>query len=268
MVQPRMQVGTQVSKFVSKLVCIREKERQTGQLIGNSKVQGSNSDSNVMEEAISLTEIGSNSYGKEATRQDSRAIQGHTGGEMIEPEMMGHVLIHHNWKEFVFHRGCSFNQKSILCARLIAGGREGRDTRYTVFFTPLNHGVSKKKKSIVVILRNPEKFSTKHDGSTFKTLFMGSIMGEHKTKALRFGKRNRTQSSPTARCHLTVLNVHHILFPEVPGMSSSRLFRVKGARETSVGTLSKRCFEHCSEGAAGNCWRETVRGSKLLQCCE
>ena len=126
---------------------------------GNSleiqKVQSSISDSNVMEEAISLTEIGSNSSGKEATRQDSGAIQGHTRGEVIEPEMMGHVLIHHNWKEFVFHRGCSFNQKSILCAGLIAGGREGRDTRYTVFFTPVNHGVSKKKKSIVVILRDP-----------------------------------------------------------------------------------------------------------------
>ena len=57
---------------------------------------------------------------------------------MIEPEMLGHVLIPPNWKEFVLHRVCSFTLTSILKAGLIAGGREGRETRHTVFFTPLN----------------------------------------------------------------------------------------------------------------------------------
>ena len=68
-----------------------------------------------------------------------RASQGHTG-EMILFEMLGHVLIPHNWKEFVFHRGSSFNLASILKAGLIAGGREVRETRHTVFFTPLDPG--------------------------------------------------------------------------------------------------------------------------------
>ena len=67
-----------------------------------------------------------------------RAVQGHTGGDMIRPEMLGHVLIPPCWKEFVFHRGFSFNVTSILDAGLIAGGRQGRETRRTVFFTPLN----------------------------------------------------------------------------------------------------------------------------------
>ena len=67
-----------------------------------------------------------------------RDIQGHTGGEMIEPEMMGDVCIPLNWKQFVFHRGCSCDLKSILGGGLIAGRREGRDNRHTVFFTPLN----------------------------------------------------------------------------------------------------------------------------------
>ena len=44
------------------------------------------------------------------------------------------------------------------------------------------HGVPKKKKSIVVILRNPEKFTTKQDGSTLKTLFIGPILGGHMRK--------------------------------------------------------------------------------------
>ena len=55
---------------------------------------------------------------------------------MIESEMMGHVLRPLNRKEFVFHRGCSFNLKSILGAELIAEGREGRESRHTIFFTP------------------------------------------------------------------------------------------------------------------------------------
>ena len=66
----------------------------------------------------------------------TRAMQGYTGGEMIEPETMGHVLILFKWKQFVFHRGCSFNLKSTLGAGLNAGERGGHESRHTVFFTP------------------------------------------------------------------------------------------------------------------------------------
>ena len=45
--------------------------------------------------------------------------------EMIEPEMMGPVRLQLNWKQFVFHGGCSFNLKSMSGAGLIAGEREG-----------------------------------------------------------------------------------------------------------------------------------------------
>ena len=31
-----------------------------------------------------------------------RAIQGHTGGKLIAPELLGHVGIPYNWKEFPF----------------------------------------------------------------------------------------------------------------------------------------------------------------------
>ena len=53
-------------------ISIREKERQMVQFIGNSKVRR---DSNVLEEAISLTEIGSTSSGKEATTSDSSIVR-------------------------------------------------------------------------------------------------------------------------------------------------------------------------------------------------
>ena len=67
-----------------------------------------------------------------------RAIQGHTGGEMMAPELLGHVVISYEWKEFLFHRGCSYNVQSILKSGLMAGGRQSKQGRQTIFFTPLN----------------------------------------------------------------------------------------------------------------------------------
>ena len=159
---------------------------------------------------------------------------------MIPPEMLGHVLILLNWKEFVFHGGCSFNLKSMFGAGLIAGGR-GRENRHTVFFTPLDpwgteeeeysddvtkprkvlgqlflakvglakvgFGQSRPIRMAKVGLAKVGISSTRQVGSTLKTLFIGSILGGHRSKALRLGKRNRMQSSQTARCHLTVSNL-------------------------------------------------------------
>ena len=56
----------------------------------------------------------------------------------IAPELMGHVAIAYDWKEFVFHRGCSFSIQSILENGLIAGGKQSKEGRQTIFFTPLN----------------------------------------------------------------------------------------------------------------------------------
>ena len=66
------------------------------------------------------------------------AIQGRTGGVTIQPELMNHVLIPYNWKEFIFHRGSAYNQHSITKTGLVAGGKESKEGRQTVFFTPLD----------------------------------------------------------------------------------------------------------------------------------
>ena len=99
---------------------IREKERQMEQSIGKSKVRSSESDSNAIEEAISLTEVGSTSSGKEVTKQDSSIVRilattcctfepfkDTQEEKLIPPEMLG------------------------LNAGLIAEGRGGRETRHT-----------------------------------------------------------------------------------------------------------------------------------------
>ena len=67
-----------------------------------------------------------------------QAIQGHSGGTTIAPELMAHVLIPYDWKEFVFHRVRSFGIQSILENGLIAGGKQSKEGRQTTFFTPLN----------------------------------------------------------------------------------------------------------------------------------
>ena len=64
-----------------------------------------------------------------------RAIQGRTGGEVVAPELVVHVDIPFNWNEFLFHRGRSFNLKSISDAGIIAGGKESKEGRQTVFLT-------------------------------------------------------------------------------------------------------------------------------------
>ena len=61
-----------------------------------------------------------------------------TVGDLIEPELMGHVAILFTWKQFPFHRGCSFNLKPILEAGLIVAGQERRAGEQTVVFAPLD----------------------------------------------------------------------------------------------------------------------------------
>ena len=133
-----MQVETQVSKFVSKLVRHEHsRERETDGAIHwkfispklRFRFQRDGGSNFTDRDWINFIWKGSNKTRFQYCQNSCnkllylRAIQGHTGGEMIPPEMLGHVLIPHNWKEFVFHRGCSFNLTSILNAGLIAGGR-------------------------------------------------------------------------------------------------------------------------------------------------
>ena len=78
---------------------------------------------------------------------------------MIQPEMLGLVLIPP--KEFVFLRGRSFHLTSTLNAGLIAGVREGREIRRTVFFTPLNPWCTEKVERYCDDLTKPRKFHHK-----------------------------------------------------------------------------------------------------------
>ena len=40
------------------------------------------------------------------------------------PELMGYKSIPYNWKDSIFHRGCSWSVQSFLGSGLIPGGKE------------------------------------------------------------------------------------------------------------------------------------------------
>ena len=61
------------------------------------------------------------------------------GGIPFDPELMEYTRILYNWKEYIFHRGCSFSIiHSILENGLVPGGKERHKGRQTVFLSPLN----------------------------------------------------------------------------------------------------------------------------------
>ena len=52
--------------------------------------------------------------------------------------MTEYTLIPYNWKEYIFHKGISWNSQSMLESGQIPGGKENDKARQAIFFTPLN----------------------------------------------------------------------------------------------------------------------------------
>ena len=78
-----------------------------------------------------------------------RAIQGHAGGDLIEPELMGHVALSLSWKQFLLHRGCW--QGSLQVKRK---AERGERLYSSLHWTP---GEVRLKKNSKVTCRNREE---------------------------------------------------------------------------------------------------------------
>ena len=147
----RGSLSTAISKIVTRLVRRYDQERQSDAAVHWDTTRPKLLKAFAKKKKSSTRLLGerlaSNSFMKEAARRGSRiaripqksltyfrAIQGHSGGITIAPELMGHI----DWKDFVFHRGCSFSFQSILENGLIAGGTQSKEGRQTISFTPLN----------------------------------------------------------------------------------------------------------------------------------
>ena len=66
-----------------------------------------------------------------------RALQGHSGSNLIDPTLQDNVLIGTGIFPYIYHVGCTFNLHSIINNGLVLGG-QNLSRRQTVFFLPVD----------------------------------------------------------------------------------------------------------------------------------
>ena len=66
-----------------------------------------------------------------------RALQGHSGRNLIDPSLQDNVVIPSNFFQHIYHIGCAFNLHSIINSGSVPGGQKS-SKRQTVFFLPVD----------------------------------------------------------------------------------------------------------------------------------
>ena len=66
-----------------------------------------------------------------------RALQGHSGRNLIDPTLQDNVVIPSNFFQYIYHVGCAIHFHSIINMGLILGG-QNLNNRQTVFFRPVD----------------------------------------------------------------------------------------------------------------------------------
>ena len=66
-----------------------------------------------------------------------RALQGHSGRDLVDPSLQDSVIIPSDFFQFIYHVGCAINLHSIIRSGLIPGG-QSLSQRQTVFFLPVD----------------------------------------------------------------------------------------------------------------------------------
>ena len=66
-----------------------------------------------------------------------RALQGHSGNNLIDPMLQDNVVIRTGIFPYIYHVGCTFNLHSIINNGLVPGGQD-LSRRQTVFFLPVD----------------------------------------------------------------------------------------------------------------------------------
>ena len=79
-------------------------------------------------------------YGTDPSGQEIlylRALQGHSGRNLIDPSLQDNVLIPNDFFEYIYHIGCAIDLHSVTNSGLIPGGQI-LSKRQTVFFTSVD----------------------------------------------------------------------------------------------------------------------------------
>ena len=91
-----------------------------------------------------------------------RALQGHSGRNLIDPSLQDNVVIPSNFSQYIYHVGCAFNLHSVINSGLIPGGQNS-SKRQTVFFLPVDPMEKSHKDQKVIDLNVPRHAQYLHN---------------------------------------------------------------------------------------------------------
>ena len=166
-------------------ILIKMKENLTALFIGILWVQNCGKQFRSQEDELSRIRIGFDTSMKEVTRWGSsiasvlkhsllyiRASQGRTGGNMIAPDLMGHVGIPYTWKELLFHRKSlrSLTQDSLLEDEKVKKEDGQSSSHLSTLLVRIQM-----KKNLATIYQNRENYSVTASGKLLRTPSIGLI---------------------------------------------------------------------------------------------
>ena len=134
-----------------------------------------------------------------------RALQGHSGRNLIDPSLQDNLLIPNDFFEYVYHIGCAINLNSIMNSGLIPGG-QNLSKKQTEIFTSVDP-MNKEHKDPNNIWPGSTTSCMVQTEDVEETSKHG-VLGRHQTcsqeRILSSIKQDRTQSSFTTRSQLIV----------------------------------------------------------------
>ena len=91
-----------------------------------------------------------------------RALQGHSGRNLIDLSLQDNVINQSNFFQYIYHVGCAFNLHSIIRSGLIPGG-QSLSKRQTVFFLLVDPMDKNHKDLDVIDLNVPRRAQYLHN---------------------------------------------------------------------------------------------------------
>ena len=128
-------------------------------------------------------------YCTDASRQEIlylRALQGHSGRNLIDPSLQDNVLIPDDFFKYIYHFGCAINFHSFINSGLIPGG-QNLSKRQTVFYLLVNPMDKEHKDPETIDLEAPRLAQCMHTAwkKHQNTVYRVDIILAHK-KGLKF----------------------------------------------------------------------------------
>ena len=107
-----------------------------------------------------------------------RALQGHSGCNLIDLTLQDNVIIQSNFFQYFYHVGCAVNFHSIINSGLIPGG-QNLNNRQTVFFLPVDPRDKSHKDPDTIDFSEPRHAQYMH--TAWKKTSGRSISGRHQS---------------------------------------------------------------------------------------